>query len=163
MASYYEKNKELVKARSKARVELVRFGGMREAVILRDGEKCVGCGMTRLQHKELWGADITVNHIDGTGRNDKDTNNDPSNLETLCLKCHGTKDTVRGDKVSRTQDPEWRAKVSKGWFQKGRQVPDELREANRKRMLGANPFKGKKHSLETRAIMSAKAKARHAR
>lgn len=71
------------------------FGGNRERVILRDGEKCVECGMTREEHKRKWGRDITVDHIDGNGRNVsvRKKNNNMDNLQTLCLSCHGSKDT----------------------------------------------------------------------
>lgn len=71
-----------------------RFGGNREAAILRDGEKCVDCGMTRAEHKARWGRDITVDHIDRKGRYTptKERNNNLNNLKTLCLKCHGAKD-----------------------------------------------------------------------
>jgi 5-methylcytosine-specific restriction endonuclease McrA len=73
----------------------VRFGGMREAIIQRDGEQCVNCGMTREEHRERFGRDITVDHIDGHGRNSIVKNNDEANLQTLCLPCHGSKDIKR--------------------------------------------------------------------
>lgn len=75
-----------------------RFGGMRELAIQRDGEKCVRCGMTRAEHRERFGRDITVDHIDGHGRYTPRelNNNDLSNLETLCAPCHGHKDGSRG-------------------------------------------------------------------
>lgn len=71
------------------------FGGNREIVILRDGEKCVACGMTRMEHRKKYGRDITVDHIDGRGRNTKDKNNELDNLRTLCLSCHGKSDIKR--------------------------------------------------------------------
>lgn len=73
------------------------FGGNRESTIQRDGEKCVKCSITRYEHKEKYGRDITVNHIDGNGRNTAGhlKNNSLSNLETLCLSCHGKKDIQR--------------------------------------------------------------------
>lgn len=72
-----------------------RFGGLREAVIQRDEQKCVECDMTRQEHKNRWGRDLTVNHIDGNGRYSLEQNNDDSNLETLCLVCHSRKDIQR--------------------------------------------------------------------
>jgi hypothetical protein len=72
------------------------FGGNREAAILRDGEKCVKCGMTREEHRERFNRDITVDHIDGRGCNVPVhmKNNELSNLQTLCMPCHTRKDTV---------------------------------------------------------------------
>ena len=72
-----------------------RFGGNREIVIQRDGERCVECGMTRDEHKEKYGKDIEVNHIDKRGQCvPKDQrNNNLENLETLCRSCHAKKDS----------------------------------------------------------------------
>ena len=72
-----------------------RFGGNRLLAILRDGEKCMSCGMTRNAHREKYGRDITVDHIDGNGRDSEFQNNSIDNLITLCLKCHGKKDSKR--------------------------------------------------------------------
>ena len=73
----------------------MRFGGLRELAIQRDGEKCVNCGMTRQEHRNKWNSDITVDHSDGYGRYSDYQNNDLDNLRTLCLRCHGKKDRVR--------------------------------------------------------------------
>jgi len=80
------------------------FGGNRELVIQRDGEKCVKCGMTREEHQTKYGLDITVDHIDNNGRNKPRPlkNNDPDNLQTLCLPCHTRKDNRNGN-VNKTQ------------------------------------------------------------
>lgn len=80
-----------------------RFGGNRELVIQRDREQCVLCGMTRVAHKEKYGRDITVDHIDGQGRyTAKDEqNNNLDNLQTLCLPCHGTKDIRRKGRLKK--------------------------------------------------------------
>lgn len=66
-----------------------RFGKVRPQILVRDRFKCVKCGMTDSEHKAKWGRPITVDHKD---RNPK--NNHPSNLQTLCLKCHGGKDLL---------------------------------------------------------------------
>lgn len=73
------------------------FGGKREEVIQRDGEKCVKCGMTRAENRTKYGKDITVDHVDGRGVNVPlaQKNNDLSNLQTLCSFCHGLKDGPR--------------------------------------------------------------------
>lgn len=72
-----------------------RFGDLREFVIKRDGEKCVSCGTSRSEHKIRFGCDIIVNHKDGNGRYAESPNHTLSNLETLCLVCHGKKDRKR--------------------------------------------------------------------
>lgn len=90
--STYKRGRTDIHARNRT---LKRFGGIREAIIQRDGEKCVKCGMGRDKHRERYGRDITVNHIDGNGRYSSVQNNDPTNLETLCVSCHSTKDNLR--------------------------------------------------------------------
>lgn len=83
------------------------FGGNREAAVQRDREKCVRCGMTRKEHRDKFGRDITVDHIDGSGRNTEEEirNNEISNLQTLCLRCHGKKDVVfRSSKIILTEE-----------------------------------------------------------
>lgn len=60
----------------------------------------------------------------------------------------------------RALDNAWLAKVSKGWFIKGSKLSPEKREVLRIRMINDNPFKGRKHSEETRKKMSVRAKAR---
>jgi len=71
-----------------------KFGGNRKKALERDRYMCLSCGMTREEHKKKWNRDITVDHIDGKGINSKDKNNKLSNLQTLCLSCHGKKDSV---------------------------------------------------------------------
>ncbi len=63
--------------------------------IQRDGEKCVICKLSRVDHKIKYGRDITVDHIDGKGRYSKIQNNTLENLQTLCLSCHGRKDNPK--------------------------------------------------------------------
>lgn len=65
---------------------LKRFGRDPKIIFDRDGWKCLICGK-----KE----DLTINHIDGQGRNSKIPNNDLNNLETLCRSCHSRKDRLR--------------------------------------------------------------------
>uniref|UniRef100_A0A6H1ZIW5 Putative homing endonuclease n=1 Tax=viral metagenome TaxID=1070528 RepID=A0A6H1ZIW5_9ZZZZ len=62
-------------------------GKLRETILQRDTNKCVKCGMTDEEHKDKWKRPITIDHKD---RNRK--NNNPDNLQTLCLTCHGSKD-----------------------------------------------------------------------
>ena len=71
-----------------------RYNGLRELIISRDKGKCITCGMTKQEHKEKWGKDLTINHKDGTGFYTPKLlkNNNMDNLETLCLSCHNKKD-----------------------------------------------------------------------
>lgn len=74
-----------------------RFGGNRQKALQRDNYTCVSCDMTNDEHIEKYNRSITVDHIDGRGRNTdkKYANHDLSNLQTLCLSCHGKKDIER--------------------------------------------------------------------
>jgi 5-methylcytosine-specific restriction endonuclease McrA len=56
------------------------FSGKRDAVLKRDGYKCVRCGSNEM---------LVVHHKDRSGRGSKNrSNNDLRNLETLCRGCH---------------------------------------------------------------------------
>lgn len=78
------------------------FGGNRELVIQRDGEKYVRCGMTREEHRIKHGRDITVDHKDKKGSRLPVSlkNNTVENLQTLCLTCHTVKDSVLEKKLT---------------------------------------------------------------
>lgn len=84
----YKKEKDAIYLNRK------RYGGNREIVIQRDGEICQLCGMSRKEHREKYGRDIVVDHIDGSGGNNKydsikrKRNNSLDNLRTLCLVCN---------------------------------------------------------------------------
>lgn len=107
-----------------------RFGGRRDEVLERDGFRCVECGMTQAEHFLKYGRDITVHHIDGNGRSKpKDQQNHSiDNMQTLCLRCHGSKDGKRspGRRVTGTRltnyeyNKRYRAKY-----------PEKVREAHK--------------------------------
>jgi hypothetical protein len=69
-----------------------RFSSLRSVVFERDNNECIECGMTQVEHKAIWNKSLTIHHKDGKGRYAKPPNNALSNLETLCLRCHGWKD-----------------------------------------------------------------------
>jgi hypothetical protein len=52
--------------------------------------------MTNKEHLIKYGNNITVDHIDGSGRYSNKPNNIIKNLWTLCLSCHGRRDSLRG-------------------------------------------------------------------
>lgn len=72
-----------------------RFGGLRDEVLKRDNYQCIICKMTNKEHRELWKRDLTIDHKDGNGRYSDMKNNSINNLQTLCLRCHGRKDSLR--------------------------------------------------------------------
>ena len=82
----------------------LRFGNLRETIIQRDGEKCIDCGMTREMHKATFKCDLTINHIDHQSLRSSSfnghINNRLDNLETLCLRCHGSKDAMKHGKYA---------------------------------------------------------------
>lgn len=88
---YYKNRDKYLEQRKKIREE-IRFGGLRETILKRDGYRCVKCGITREEHKKKFGRDIAIDHIDGNGRSSKNPNNSPDNLQTLCSSCHSKKD-----------------------------------------------------------------------
>lgn len=75
-----------------AKKDRKRFGGIRQTILERDNYACVNCGMSQNEHVAKWGKSLTINHKDGNGRNSEKPNNNPENLETLCLVCHGYAD-----------------------------------------------------------------------
>lgn len=91
---YYLNHKDMIKKKTFEVNRNINFGGNRELVIRRDGEKCLHCGITREQHKAKYGRDIAVDHIDhrGTGLRKMYRNNSIDNLQTLCFSCHSKKD-----------------------------------------------------------------------
>ncbi len=69
--------------------DIQRFGGNRELILIRDGYACTSCGLKENLH---------VHHKDRSG-SDKNPNNDPHNLITLCISCHSlehTGDNIKG-------------------------------------------------------------------
>lgn len=93
-ATWYQSNKDLKRTER----DRIRFAGNREMVIQRDNERCANCGISRSAHYLKYNTDLTVDHIDGNGRNSVNQNNSPKNLKTLCYSCKGKKDVTRRKK-----------------------------------------------------------------
>lgn len=91
----------------------MRFGGLRILVLKRDGYECQICEMTDKEHREKWDREITVDHIDGSGRYHEISNNSMDNLWTLCLHCHSKRDAHRY------------------WMSKGKTYSDDILETYR--------------------------------
>lgn len=66
----------------------------REKAIERDGYQCLSCGMTRDDHREVYGRDLTVHHLTpirefrSDGELDYEAANSLDNLMTVCRGCH---------------------------------------------------------------------------
>jgi len=76
----YSKRPEVI-AKRRERENLKFFGGNREKTILRDGERCRKCGLSREENRRKSGKDLYVLHI----KDRKDNN--LRNLITLCSRC----------------------------------------------------------------------------
>lgn len=74
-------------------------GKMRIFILNRDGYSCIECGMTDAEHKAKWGRPITIDHRDKNRKN-----NNPENLRTMCLRCHGRKDISPKLKIKKIGD-----------------------------------------------------------
>lgn len=87
----YSEDMTLTKDQKKK--DKARFGGKTLAVYKRDNYKCIVCNMTMEEHLKKYKRRLTINHINGKGRNHKIPDNRLENLETVCLKCHGYRDS----------------------------------------------------------------------
>lgn len=70
-----------------------RYGGSweqrREGIVERDGFECRKCGMSREDHRDVYGFDIHVHHIVPKRKFDQDIDaHKDENLVTLCAQCH---------------------------------------------------------------------------
>lgn len=65
---------------------------LREKAIERDDGECQRCGIDESSHQQKYGVGLNVHHIrDIVEFDDPDEADKLSNLETLCVKCHGKK------------------------------------------------------------------------
>ncbi len=92
---WYKRNKDKLIQYRKEHNNLIRFGGMKDIVLERDNWQCVKCGMNQEQHIIVFGRSLTIDHIDGRGRNSYIKNNSLDNLQTLCLRCHTMEENRR--------------------------------------------------------------------
>ena len=96
-------------------------GKQREAILDRDNYKCVECGMSDVEHKVKWSRPITIDHRDKNRKN-----NDPSNLQTLCLACHGRKDLLPRLRQSKAEPHKDQILQLRSEGKTYRQIADEL-------------------------------------
>ncbi len=89
----YDKDPTAYKKKRKLNQEILRYGRPRAVILERDNWECQDCGMTQEQNIMAFGQGLTIDHIDKTGINCKEKNNDMDNLRTLCIRCHIKKDT----------------------------------------------------------------------
>ena len=61
----------------------------------RDDYKCKDCGMSNIDHIQKYKSWLTLHHKDGNKKN-----NNPNNLVTLCLPCHGKRDSLKNGDVN---------------------------------------------------------------
>lgn len=90
----YTTNMKITLTRDQKKKDKARFGGKTLSVYKRDNYQCVGCAMTMDQHISKYGKRLTINHINGLGRNCIEPDNSMENLETVCLPCHGKRDCM---------------------------------------------------------------------
>lgn len=77
--AWRQKNYRYVLSNQRITREQKHFDGKRDAVLKRDGYRCVRCGSK---------SQVIVHHKDGNGRGSEKPNNSMRNLETLCRTCH---------------------------------------------------------------------------
>ena len=72
-------------ARNRSKHLVKKWGDIRQDVLRRDKNKCTNCNFGGSAENPL-----SVHHIDGSGDLNlwEYSNNEPSNLTTLCNKCH---------------------------------------------------------------------------
>jgi len=66
------------------------WGSQREKCLERDDYRCLRCGMTEDEHKEIYSKSLVVHHIVPlrTFNRDFESANDLDNLATVCVECH---------------------------------------------------------------------------
>lgn len=95
--AYAKRHPEKIRKKNAYYRNLYEYGGNKDLVLERDNWQCVVCGMNNEQHIIIFGVGLTIDHKDGKGRYSMDKNNSLNNLQTLCLRCHGKKDGLRGN------------------------------------------------------------------
>ena len=82
------KNKDKVIILRKKHMNNYCFSGNRYMVLERDGFKCVLCNTTNEEYTKTYKRELSIHHMDGSGRIMKFRNNNIDNLITLCMACH---------------------------------------------------------------------------
>lgn len=81
-ADYRRKNRKRISAQTRRWLDDKVFGGNRIPTLERDSWRCTKCNEGRRSR-------LVVHHIDESGQSET-PNNELSNLQTLCRKCHAS-------------------------------------------------------------------------
>jgi len=78
---YQAEHPEATRRNKRKNKDKIRFDGNRQSILERDRFVCRLCGEN---------SQLIIHHIDGTTnrKEEKNANNDPTNLITLCRSCH---------------------------------------------------------------------------
>ena len=76
----------------------------RENAFDEKGEACAFCGVTREQHKEEYGRDLSLHHIIPSRKGGSD---DVENLLPVCRGCHRTLEKTQGEALGRIAEREF--------------------------------------------------------
>ncbi len=69
-------------------VQRQRFGGRRDDILKASGYICTSCGIDDKQSLKIYGQKLDIHHKDGNGRTSENPNNNLTNLNVFCKKCH---------------------------------------------------------------------------
>ena len=84
----YKRDIEEIRKRNEASRRRLAFNGKCDEIYERDNWQCQICGMSPEQSIILFNKKLAIHHIDNKGESQEETNNDPENLVTLCIRCH---------------------------------------------------------------------------
>lgn len=83
-----------------------RWRFIREEIIKKFNNKCVICGISRIDHLQKYNRDLSIHHIIKRSKFYKDINlsNFKDNLVSLCSKCHGLVDNCYFFEIDKNEE-----------------------------------------------------------